>query len=199
LSDEHDKTDPDEVIPWVTKFKLDDLPLMTVDDPETGKCFTITRETMGGALVAYAMELQEALGMPFKPPQEAVEEMGLSWDKVQLALPVFKKLAGELDKGPGRPKKTTDDRWDHPGTRRVMDAVRDYLYDNPGAVRRNSATKRTVYSDGFREFVLKLVGPEGAGAGMTGAQAEAVIGVSASTISAWRSQKKGKRRRRRKK
>jgi len=194
LSDEHDKTDPDEVVPWVTKLKLDDLPLMTVDDPETGRRFTITRETMAGAVVAYAMELQEALGMPFKPPQEAVEEMGLSWRKVKLALPVFKKLAAELDKGPGRPKKTRDDRWDHPGTRQVMDAVRDYLYDNPGAVRRNSDTKRTVYSDGFREFVLELLGPEGAGEGMTGAQAEAIIGVSASTLSAWRGRKKGQRR-----
>jgi hypothetical protein len=198
LSDEHDKTDPDELIPWVTTFKMSDLPLMVVKDPETGKEYAVGRDIMAGALVACAMEMQEALGMPFKPPQEAVEEMGLSWHKVKLALPYFKQFASDLDKGPGRPRKTRDDRWDHPGTRQVMDAVRDYLYDNPGAVRRNSAANRTVYSDGYRAFVLELLGPDGPGAGMTGAQAEAVIGISASTLSAWRSQRKGKGRRRKK-
>lgn len=196
MSNHNDEQTPEEILPWAASFNLDNLPAFVVQDPETGEDVAISRQTMAGALVAYAMDLQERLGMPFTPPQQAVEEMGLSWRLVQLALPRFEEMARGLVKTPGRPRKEVNDRWSHPGSLTVAEAIRDYLYENPGAASRNAATGRTVYSEGFRDLVLGLLGPGGPGAGMNAAQVRACTGVPARTLALWQGRKLGKRGRR---
>lgn len=193
MSKKDKKPEPDGLIPWESRMRLDELPRPALVEPPEG--VEVTRELLEGALVAHAMELQKELGMPYDEPQVAVEQMGLPWEKVKAVLPYWKALAATLPRKPGRPKKTEDDRTEHPGTKEVLVAVRDYLYENPGAVRFGPTRKRKVYSKGYRDLVLRLLGPGGPGEGMTLVQAESTTSVPANTLAAWQGRKRSKRRR----
>jgi len=138
------------------------------------------------ALVTYALEIRAKLGMPTMDPREAVRKMGLRWEEVEAAVPAVKEWLAKESRGPGRPQKAEDDSAAHPGTWAVMTAVRDYLMKNPGAAAAGPGGVRTFYSQGFREFVVTLIGPGGPGEGMTLPQAEYATGVSQRTLTAWR-------------
>jgi len=101
-------------------------------------------------------------------------------------MPVFEQKIRDEERFPGRPKKTVDDRMAHPGTKAVMDAVRDYLMRNPGSATKGETGQRHHYAEGFKALVMDLLGPQGPGQGMTTEQAEYATGVSAHTLTAWR-------------
>ena len=124
--------------------------------------------------------------------------MGLPWDKVKAVLPYWKALTATLPRGPGRPKKTVDDRTSHPGSLAVLSGMRDFIFENPGCVRRGPSGQRRVYSDGFREHMLRLLAPGGPGEGMTVAQAAYLTSIPANTLTAWKGLKRRKSRRKRK-
>ncbi len=189
------KADPEDLVPRETTGSIDDFATHIVDDTPVPEGVDEIRHFMDGAVVAHAMELRKELGMPYIEPQQAVEEMGMPWDKVQILLPYWKSLVWQLNRKPGRPKKTVDDRWSHPGTEAVMIAIREYMFDNPGCVQLGPTRQRKVYSDDYRGFVLSLLGSGGPGQGMTAAQAQAATGISPSTLAAWRGQRGPKRRR----
>jgi hypothetical protein len=145
-------------------------------------------DIMRGALIACSLELRAHLGLPTMDPQEAMRQLGLPWEQVQQALPVFKARVAALARRPGRPRKTTDDRMAHPGTEAVLFAVRDYIMGHPCCVRSAPGRRRKTYTPDFRAFVLGLLGPGGPGHGMTGAQAECTTGVPANTLAHWRTE-----------
>jgi len=198
VSKKDKKADSKGLVPWETTVPIDDLATRIVDQTSVPEGVEEVREFMDGAVVAHAMELRKELGMPYIEPQQAVEEMGMPWDKVQILLPYWKSLVWQLNRQPGRPKKTVDDCGAHPGTKAVMVAIREYIFDNPGCVRPGPTKQRRVYSDDFRDFILGLLEPGGPGEGMTAAQAQYATQISSNTLAAWKGSKRPKQSRRRK-
>ena len=190
------KPEPNGLVPWETSMRLDELPRPALVEPPEG--IEVTSELLEGAVVAHAMELQKQLGLPYDEPQVAVEQMGLPWDKVEAVLPYWKQLVSTLNRKPGRPKKTTEELTAHPGSLAVLAGMRDFIYDNPGCVRRGPTGQRRVYSGEFRDHMLRLLGPGGPGDGMTVAQAAHLTSIPINTLTAWKGIKRRKTRRKRK-
>lgn len=186
---------PEAMVPWVTTKRLDEVEQKSFLRPAPPEGVEVTPELLEGAVVAHAMELQKALGLPYHEPRVAVEQMGLPWDKVEAVLPYWKQLAATIDPKPGRPKKTVDDRMSHPGSQAVVDSVVKFLVENPGCVRPGPTRQRKVYSGEFREHILGLVGPGGPGEGMTLAQAAHITSIPSNTLAAWLGIKRRKSRR----
>lgn len=193
MSKKDKKTDSDGLARWISKGGLDEFLNAPKVQPPEG--IEVTSKLLEGAVVAHAMELQKELGMPYDEPQVAVEQMGLPWDKVKAVLPYWKGLASTLNRGPGRPKKTVDDRMSHPGSLALLNGMRDFIFANPGCVRPGPSGQRYVYSGGFREHMLQLLGPGGPGEGMTIAQAAYLTSIPANTLTAWKGRKRRKGRR----
>jgi hypothetical protein len=185
VSDEKD----DKIENWKTIIRLGEIPERWKKKPESplpkGKP-EIDRRIMEAAVVVCALEVSAELGMPAMDPREAVRKMGLPWDEVEAAVPLLKAWLVEESRGPGRPRKREADLTAHPGTKAVMYAVRDYLMEHPGSAAQGPTGERHYYSEDYKAFVLKLLGPGGAGEGMTPEQAEYATGVSPNTLTSWR-------------
>ena len=193
MSKKDKKAGDDGLIPSKSTVRAEELLRAPLVEPPAG--IEVTSKLLEGAVVAQAMELQKTLGMPYHEPQVAVEQMGLPWDKVKAVLPYWKGLVSTLNRGPGRPKKTVDDRMSHPGSLALLNGMRDFIFANPGCVRPGPSGQRYVYSGGFREHMLQLLGPGGPGEGMTIAQAAYLTSIPANTLTAWKGRKRRKGRR----
>ena len=185
MSTKDKRDDPDAMVPWETRKPLDEIPRMSIPRPAPPEGVEVTAELLEGALVAHAMELQKALGLPYDEPQVAVEQMGLPWEKVEAVLPYWKQLVATIDPKPGRPKKTADDRLSHPGSQAVVSSMLEFMVANPGCVRPGPTRQRKVYSNEFREHIMGLLGPGGPGEGMTLGQAAHITSISANTLASW--------------
>lgn len=97
-----------------------------------------------------------------------------------LARRLKEMVVGGLWSDPGRPRTENP-----PGASvvPVYQAVQEYLYTHPGAVRRVDA--RFHYSDGFRHFILGLKEPGQPGAKLSIAQLAHTVGLPVETLREW--------------
>jgi hypothetical protein len=92
----------------------------------------------------------------------------------------LKQLLPRLVKRAGRPPAPAPP---DPTRQAVQTAIHAYLRAHPGAVSGNGP--RTVYSDGFRRFVVQLVAPGQAAEGLSAADLAEVTGVPLGTLKNW--------------
>jgi hypothetical protein len=110
------------------------------------------------------------------------------------ATPAVKKLAAEFGKilseksarGPGRPPEKAAEKRLHPDSYKVAVAVRDYTFQNPGAMVIKGERHR--YSDGFRTFVLSLLKDDGLARNLTLGEAADATSIPYNTLTHWLSE-----------
>ncbi|MBM4352919.1 MAG: hypothetical protein FJ109_03840 [Deltaproteobacteria bacterium] len=146
---------------------------------------SLTENAVLAVTVAYGLRVRKQLGLPAdEDPQEAARLLGVPWETVLELLPPFSEWAKTAFRKPGRPRGSVAEKPIHPGYAAVLDAVRDFVIDHPGAVAPRSGGRR-YWSPEFKACVLQLIGPSGPGAGMTLDEASRATGVPISTLVAW--------------
>lgn len=132
---------------------------------------------IGGLLLA-AIPLLRALNLPAPTASAVLEATGASRTTAYKVKAEVEAALPGLLRPPGRPAAPPPEA--PPDLRPLLHAVRDFLFDHPGAV--GGTVERRRYSDRFRLFVLDLweahraIGPE--------ALAE-VVGVPQPTLKDW--------------
>jgi hypothetical protein len=135
--------------------------------------------------VAYGLRVRKQLGLPAnEDPQEAARRLGVPWETVMELISPFSEWAKTAFNRPGRPRGSVTDKPPHPGYLAVLDGVRDFAMEHPGAVT-PLGRGRHSWSPEFRQYVLQLLGPTGPGAGMTLDEASRATGIPISTLVSW--------------
>lgn len=146
---------------------------------------SLTENAILAVTVAYGLRACKQLGLPAdQDPKEAARLLGVPWETVLELTPPFTEWAKTAFRKPGRPRGSVAEKPIHPGYAAVLDAVRDFVIDHPGAVAPRSGGRR-YWSPEFKACVLQLIGPSGPGAGMTLDEASRATGVPISTLVAW--------------
>jgi hypothetical protein len=134
------------------------------------------------AIVLLALSILKRLGLLAPTPTEVLAALGASRSRAYELSGALAEGAAELARPRGRPAKEKPvvpvDR-----VLPVVCAVRDYLMAHPGAV--SAPGQRQQYSGGFRDFALRLLGPDGLAAGLSLEQAAHALGVPANTLKDW--------------
>jgi transposase InsO family protein len=152
-----------------------------------GEDTSVTKASVDAGSIGLAvagLQIQRELKLEGKGAEEIIKASGLSRSQAY-------RVAGEVRAyadhrpGPGRPHKAAGaepaEWWRTRAA--VSDALRDWVYDHPGAVCR--VDERMRYTDAFRAFVLDLVAPGGLAGDLTHEQAAAALGIPKTTFLGW--------------
>ncbi|MBT3297232.1 MAG: hypothetical protein HN849_19660 [Victivallales bacterium] len=147
---------------------------------ELGNVDSLT--TVAGILLT-ARQLRQELELGDCSPSEIASQLCVSRSQMYAIASRVRALIDEA-RSAGRPRSVpTQPSVDGLLERGLFDAVRNWLYDHPGAAYR--VDERMHYSDTFRAFVVGLVAPDGAGQGVTRQTVADIIGISKHTLDHW--------------
>jgi hypothetical protein len=103
------------------------------------------------ALLLVAIPLLDDLGLAHPTATEVLAVTKASRSRAYELRAVIDAALPTLQRSPGRPTRPSPEPTD---TSAIMRAIRDFVFDHPGAVGGNGVRRR--YSDDFRRFVLDL-------------------------------------------
>ena len=158
------------------------LPEQT-SDPDAPRFDFSNPTVFAAATVTLGIRYMKDYDLGDRDPKEALEKMGLPTEGAEDAADAMEQLVIESRRGPGRPRKSTEEKLMHHNTEAVMQAVTQFVIHNPGCVYRKH--ERRVYNDDFKSFVLEMLDEGGLAHGMTARQAAHAIGVSLHTLNSW--------------
>lgn len=158
------------------------LPEQTTD-PESPRFDFSDNVVFTAATVTLGLRYMEEYDLGDRDPVETLEKMGLPTEGAEEAADEMERLLIEARCGPGRPRKSPEEQLMHPNTEAVIQAVTQFVIENPGCVYRKH--ERRVYSDVFKRFILEMFHEGGLACDMTVRQAAHAMGVSLHTLNSW--------------
>lgn len=142
--------------------------------------FANVKPSILAATVVLALKLLRDVGSWPRTAREAIRVMGAAKSQAYAMLARLEKAIEQLEEPMGRPLSAPDNG----AELEVAVRVRDFVMDHPGVV--SGQGRRRYYADSFRRFVLRLLGSEGPGAGLSVKQAARATGVPVGTLKDWR-------------
>lgn len=133
---------------WYQPTNLQNHPDALNDLPADG---AIVSPVLTAAVLLVAIPLFERLGLAHPTASAMIEATGASRSQAYALRERVVEALGAVMRPVGRPTRPDAEPVD---TGEIVRAVRDFVFDHPGAVSGSGARRR--YSDGFRHFALDL-------------------------------------------
>lgn len=150
--------------------------MQTLHDPPSS-----LKSSVIAAVLLVAVDLLRQLATTFPPTvRDVLAATGSSRSQAYEMKRRLLDACGTLHEPAGRPVATAPPP---SATQTVLRAVRDWLFDHPGAVVIHE--QRREYGADFRTFVVELAAPDGPGAELTVAQLADLAGVPLGTVKGW--------------
>jgi hypothetical protein len=137
-----------------------------------------TNPSVRAAVLLFAREVLEDRPWP-GTVAEVLAVTGAGRSQAYAMLPRLREAAATLVAPTGRPDTAPSET----ATVAVLQAVRDFLMEHPGAVTGHGA--RRSYSDGFRRLVTGLMAPRAVACSLTVEQFADAAGVAVGTLKDW--------------
>jgi hypothetical protein len=146
-------------------------------------------EARRGVILLHAIEEGKRLGLMDKDldANEALLKLGIDPAAAEAAWPAYYQFLAESGAFEGQhPTRKQEPTLSTETKTQATMAIRDYIFSHPGCV--DTSGPRAYYDNGYKLFILSLLGPGGDAEGATTAEAVKITGLSAATLSAFRRQ-----------